>query len=164
MSRMAAVLRFVLFCIFFSIGASAIVLSILTDEIQQLYDGRAVLQKQQADNDKIAVLIDDYDGQIRFINQDPNVLQRLERSTFGTEPVAEDTAFPRASDERLEAARKALLEEMDTKQDSPTPGWLQRCTQPRFRQSLFIAGAGLVLITFIFFGTPAKIIKKSEPS
>lgn len=162
MSRMAAVLRFVLFCVFFSVGASAIVLAILTDELQQLYDGRAVLQSQQADNDKIAALIDDYDGQIKFINQDPNVLKRLERSTFGIEPVAEDTAFPRASDEWLEVARKALLEEMGTQQNSSVPpAWLERCTQPRFRQSLFIAGAGLVLITFIFFGTPAKIAKKS---
>ncbi|MCK4959920.1 MAG: hypothetical protein KAT00_10980, partial [Planctomycetes bacterium] len=155
----------VLFCVFFSVGASAIVLSILTDELQQLYDGRAVLQNQQADSDRIAALIDDYDGQIRFINEDPNVLKRLEHATFGTEPVAEDTAFPRASDERLEAARKALLEETDTQQDSSAPpAWLERCTQPRFRQSLFIAGAGLVLITFIFFGTPAKIAKKPEQS
>ncbi|HEG44416.1 MAG TPA: hypothetical protein ENH94_10245 [Phycisphaerales bacterium] len=163
MSRMAAIFRFILFCVFFSVGASAIVLSILTDELQQLYEGRAVLQSQQVDNDKIAALIDDYDGQIRFINQDPNVLKRLARSTFGTEPVVEDTAFPRASDERLEAARKALLEETDTQQDlSAGPQWLERCRQPRFRQSLFIAGAGLVLITFIFFGTPAKITKKPE--
>jgi hypothetical protein len=159
---MAAILRFILFCVFFSVGASAIVLAILAGELQQLYDGRAVLQSQQAGNDKIAILIDDYDGQIKFINQDPNVLKRLERSTFGTKPVAEDTAFPMASDEGLETARKALLEEMDTKRGSPTPEWLERSLQPKFRQSLFVAGAGLVLITFIFFGTPAKITKKQK--
>ena len=62
-----------------------------------------------------------------------------------------------------EELKKALLEETDTQQDPSTrPAWLERCRQPRFRQSLFIAGAGLVLITFIFFGTPAKIAKKSQ--
>jgi hypothetical protein len=80
---------------------------------------------------------------------------------FGTEPTAEDTAFPKASAEQLQAAQLALIDQIKDSTKSPaTPQWLTRTLEPRFRYSLFLAGAGLILITFIFFGSPAKISKK----
>lgn len=161
MTRMAAIFRFILFAVFFSVGASAVTLSIIADQIEQLYESRAVLAHQQAETEQLKSLIDDHIAQITVIQHDPNVLDRLEYSMFGTEPTAEDTAFPKASAEQLQAAQLALIDQIKDSTKSPaTPQWLTRTLEPRFRYSLFLAGAGLILITFIFFGSPAKISKK----
>jgi len=38
------------------------------------------------------------------------------------------------------------------------PEWLKRIKQPRRRFGLFLSGAGLILIAFIFFGPTRKIL------
>ena len=149
--------RYVLFCLFFAVGAGAVALSILADEVHNYYEGKSLLEKALADNEDIQFLTIEYEAQIDEIRNDPNILGRLRRVALGREPSAEDTAFPRASEELLTEAGAAVLE--DLRADLPAreiPKWVKRCSEPNVRRSLFFAGAGLVLVTFIFFGAPAK--------
>jgi hypothetical protein len=56
----------------------------------------------------------------------------------------------------LAVARKALVEQTDQEPaETPIPQWLQRCSEPVKRITLFIAGAGLVIISLVCF-TPEE--------
>ncbi len=163
MQNSATLLRFVLFCLFFTIGASAIVLSVLTDELVNYYRNRDLPNRIEADNQRIRDLSSRYDQQIQQIRTDPSLLQRLERITFRTTQSAGDnTIVPVASDEQLAAAREALLKNLESSdQPSQLPHWLVRMADEvngiKNRLMLFLAGMGLILVTFIFFGTPRYI-------
>jgi hypothetical protein len=158
MAKIAAVVQYILFCVFFAAGAGAIALSMLVEpEILDYYRNRALLSQIEADNEQIKSLTAKYDAQIREIRKDPNILSILEPITFGTEPVADDTAFPTASNEQLAAAEQVLLENLNRKPDEANiPQWVTRCAETKNRKVLFFAGSALILITFIFFGSPAK--------
>lgn len=154
MSRSSAILRFVLFCIFFSVGAGAIALSILADEIETYFANRRTYAQTLEANERIEKLIAEYEAQIEQIEQNPEILKKLERITFGAVEGEEDSEHPRAAVEQLAAARAALLEEIETeKEERAIDRWVGRIAEPKARMRLFFAGAGLVLITFMFFGT-----------
>ena len=149
--------RYVLFCLFFAVGAGAVALSILAEEMRDYYEGRNLLEKTSADNEDIKFLTIEYEAQIYEIRRDPNILGRLRRVALGREPSAEDTAFPKASEKLLTEAGAAVLADLRTSRPArEIPKWVKRCSEPNVRRSLFFAGAGLVLVTFIFFGAPAK--------
>ena len=149
--------RYVLFCLFFAVGTGAVALAVLADEISDYCQGRNLLEKTLADNEDIQFLTIEYEAQIHEIRKDPNIISRLERVTLGRQPGAEDTAFPRASEELLTEAGAAVLADLRTSRPArEIPKWVKRCSEPNVRRSLFFAGAGLILVTFIFFGAPAK--------
>lgn len=149
--------RYLLFCFFFAVGAGAVALAVLADEIREYCQGRNLLAKTLAENEDIQFLTIEYEAQIHEIRNDPNIVGRLRRVTLGREPGAEDTAFPRASEELLTEAGAAVLADLRTPRPArKIPTWAERISEPNIRYSLFFAGAGLVLVTFIFFGAPAK--------
>jgi len=152
-----AFIRTVLFYIFFAAGAGAVTLSILAEELKDYCNNKYLAVEKEAENEKIKRLTAEYDSQIKYIEQNPDVLSRLEHITLGTEPVAEDTAYPKVSDKQLAAAAEAILEQIES-QDKPDPvaKWVRRCAEPNIRKSLFFAGTGLVLITFIFFAASSR--------
>jgi len=156
--------RYVLFCIFFAVGSGAVALAVLADEVRDYCEGRNLLAKTLADNEDIQFLTIEYEAQIDEIRNDPNIVGRLERVTLGRQGGAEDTAFPTASDELLSEAGKAVLADLRTGRPArKIPTWAERISEPNIRYSLFFAGAGLVLVTFIFFGAPAKKVAEHEP-
>lgn len=155
MQKLALTIRFVLFAVFFLAGASAIVLSILAEpDLKEYYQNRAALAEIQKQNEKIASLTNQYETLIRHIESEPNMLDRVIPLTFGYEPQAADTAFPQVRDRGLQAETEKLLEQIEnTPPVEPTPAWFVRILEPKIRRGLFLSGAGLVLITCIFFGT-----------
>jgi hypothetical protein len=155
--------RYVLFCLFFAVGTGAVALAVLADEIRDYCEGRNLLAKTLADNEDIKFLTIEYEAQIHEIRKDPNIVGRLERVALGRQPGEEDTAFPRASEKLLTEAGAAVL--ADLRADRPArqiPTWVERISEPNIRYSLFFAGAGLVLVTFIFFGAPAKKVAEDQ--
>ena len=156
--------RYVLFCLCFAIGTGAVALAVLADEIRDYCEGRNLLAKTLADNEDIQFLTIEYAAQIDEIRKDPNIVGRLERVTLGRQPGAEDTAFPTASEELLSEAGKAVLADLRTpRQARKIPKWVERISEPNIRYSLFFAGSGLVLVTFIFFGASAtKVLQDRE--
>jgi len=155
MRTAALFLRFVCFCIFFTIGAAAIVLSILIEpEIGTYYQNRLHLARIDEANARIRRLTEDYDTQIRNLREDPQRLVMLQAITFRQKPVTDGAVLPKASDEKLNAAKEALLREIAQQENQAlTPAWVLRVAEPRNRQVTFTAGAALVLTTFIFFGS-----------
>ncbi len=158
MAKGSAILRYLLFCIFFTAGAGAIALSILIDpEISNYYQNRLQLRQAEEGNVRMERLIAQYDAQIQQIERDPNLLGKLETFTFGHEPDSEGVILPKASKEELAAAKEALFAELDEQKDAQLiPQWVHRCGQTNNRRILFVAGCGLIVVTFIFFGTPHR--------
>jgi len=145
-------------------------LSILCDpELKEYYESRACLIEIQEQNKKIKDLTQKYETQIALIESEPNILERLSPLTFGHKPQAPDTAFPQADNETLRNQTEKLLSQIQKKPtENPVPNWLNRVRDSKTRRGLFGAGAGLILITFIFFfsnnktteETPTKKIKR----
>jgi hypothetical protein len=153
MYKLLLIIRFILFAVFFLVGSGAIVLSILCDpELKEYYQSRACLNEIQQQNEKIKILTQQYEAQIALIQSEPNILERLSPLTFGQKPQAPDTVFPQADNETLRHQTEKLLSQIqEIPTENPLPNWLNRILDTKTRRGLFGAGAGLILITFIFF-------------
>lgn len=163
MTKAGLVVRYVLFCVFFAVGLGAVVLSILVDEIEDFYESRAATVEVEQVNETMEGLVLDVEAQIERAKNDPASLERLKRVMLGVEPSAEDTVFPKATDEGVALAAAVLeraKETADTKEAVPV--WVARCMEQRYRWSLFVAGMGLVLITFLFFGSKVQADTEME--
>jgi hypothetical protein len=151
----------------FSIGAGTIAFSILLDpELSTYYRNRRALAQLEAENKRIEDLMAKYQMQIDLIHREPNILRRLEWVTFGKAYRPEAELPPEQLplyDKHLQETARAVLAEMETEPDQPSlPHWLQRCLQPNIRTALFLAGCGLVIVSFIFFGTPSMAENPSK--
>ncbi|RKY09422.1 MAG: hypothetical protein DRP66_02320 [Planctomycetota bacterium] len=158
MAKGSAILRYLLFCIFFTAGAGAVALSILIDpEISNYYQSRLQLRQVEEGNVRVKRLIAQYDAQIQQIEMDPNLLGKLQRFTFGHEPDLDGAILPKASEEELAAAKTALFAELNNQKGARlVPQWVHRCARTNNRRVLFVSGCGLLVITFIFFGAPRR--------
>jgi hypothetical protein len=149
-------IRMILFVVFFSIGAAALGISILCDDLVQYYRNKRELTVTQQSINRRKSWIADYDALLEQWEKDPNLVRRLAPAILGTEPEDANAIYPRATPEQLAAARKALAQDPNDQTEGPMlPGWLTRCSEPRRRMTLFISGSFLVLISFTCF-TPAK--------
>lgn len=158
MNKLALTIRFLLFTVFFLAGALAVVLAILAHpELYNYYHNRASLQELAAQNEKIRDLTDQYDARIALIESEPAILRRFSATAFNRKPEAPDTVFPDAAGQQLRAeTQKILKAELEPQPVDPLPPWLQRVILPKTRTALFLSGAALVILTFIFFGTPRQ--------
>jgi len=151
----------VLFLVFFGIGTASLSASILCDDLLQYYRNRHLLKAAEQYLERLESLNTDYDLLLRQLEKDPNLVKRIAPAALGIEPEDANAIYPRATAEQLAAARKALEEDQGNRQDEPcptlggVPKWLSRCSEPRRRITLFLAGTGLILISLICFG-PAK--------
>ena len=155
-------MRTLLFVVFFSIGAAALSVSVLCDDLVRYYRNRQLLKADEASFNRLESLNADYYAVLEQVKKDPNLLKRIAPAMLGTEPDDEETIYPKATAEQLGAARKVLTEDSDRQVNEPMiPVWLARCSKPPQRITLFLAGTFLILISFMFFG-PAKRTSQSE--
>jgi hypothetical protein len=150
------VIRTVAFIVFFSIGATVLAAILLCDDLVTLFYLKGLENQSQVNLNKIKSLITDYDIVLGQIEGNPKELARLAPATLGIEVNEPNTVYPRAAADKLAIARRALAEEPNrTEINQGVPPWLcLSCRWPR-RHILFISGATLVLIAFVFFG-PTK--------
>ena len=154
--RKQNILRMFLFVVFFSIGAGALSISILCDDLLQYYDNKRQMRLEEESLGQLVSLNADYDALLSQLEKDPDVVDRIAPAALGTEPAHTDAIYPKATAEQLAAARKALMESQSLQsKSSMIPNWLARCSEPYRRVILFSAGACLVLVSFVWFG-PAK--------
>ncbi len=145
-----------MFVVFFSIGAASLGISILCDDLVQYYRNKRLLKVTQQSLIRLESLNEDYDALLEQLEKNPNLVKRLAPATLGTEPEDTNAVYPRATPEQLAAARQALTQDPNDLSATPTlPHWLTRCSEPRRRITLFIAGSFLILISFTCF-TPAR--------
>lgn len=156
MSKNTATVRYILFCSFFALGAGAIAFSLLTPEILNYCRNKELVKQINITNEKIKSLTDQYESQIQLIKNEPNILTRLRTVTLGQSPESSDTAYPKLSNQQLTAAAKAILSEPSAPLSQPKgPEWIQRCAKKNAAITLFFAGAGLIIVAFVFFTAPA---------
>ena len=156
-------IRMILFVVFFSIGAASLGISILCDDIVQLYRNKRLLNVTQQSLNRLESLNTDYDVLLEQLEKDPNLIKRLAPATLRTKPEDANAVYPRATPEQLAAARKALAQDPNEQSEGPMlPNWLTRCSEPRRRITLFIAGSFLVLISFTCFAPTKKPPEKEK--
>ncbi len=161
MTKTQAFIRYIFFCIFFAIGIAAIFLSIKADEIFSLYESSSLHEQTVAANERLVNLNSEYDMQLETIENDPNIIVRLKGLELGQQPQRKETVFPEAPDEIIAIAKEALRNDDNLKPaESAIPQWASRIAEPKVRSGLFFAGAALVLVSFVCFGTVSR--KKRE--
>ena len=163
------VIRIVAFVVFFSVGVAVLSAMALCDNFLEYYYYKGLLDQTENRLEKLESLNADYDSLLSQFEGNPNELARLAPATLGIEANEPNTAYPRATTSKLAAARRALAEEPNqTTMIQGVPPWLGLCCQWPRRHILFISGAILVLISFVFFGptkTPSHTmtVKSSQP-
>lgn len=155
MSRSQNILRTLLFVVFFSIGTAALAGAILRDDLLRYYRNKQLLRSAEETLSWLESLNADYDALLKQLKENPALLERIAPATLGTEPNEPNTVYPKATAEQLDAARKVLAEDLEQQSRAEMPDWIARCSEPSKRTILFLAGALLILISFICFG-PAK--------
>ena len=156
------ILRVFLFVVFFSVGAAALSISILCEDLLGYYRNRQLLETAEESLSRLKTLNADYDALLEQLQTDANTVRRIAPVTLGVEPADANTAYPRASAEQLAAAKKVLTEDSGGEvAGQAVPEWLGRCCGSPQRVILSLAGALLVLVSFIWFG-PAKRTEQLE--
>lgn len=132
-------------------------LSFLAGEIKDNYQSIDKLKHTEDDNKKLRQLIVTYEKQIAAAENDPEMLKRLQKKILRTGELQEDAALPQAPEDLIKLARKALSEnDRIAAAPSKLRKYIERSAEKRNRMGLFYSGAALILIAFIFFGTPKK--------
>ena len=148
------ILRTLLFVILFSIGAAALSISLLCDDLLQYYRNKQLLKAAEVSLNRLKSLNTDYDLLLQRLEEDPNLIERIVPAILGTEREDKDTIYPKLTPEQLNAARKALTEDPNQQfPESMIPDWLRRCSELRRRIMLFLSGAVLILISLVWFGS-----------
>jgi hypothetical protein len=143
----------VFFCLFVGAGLAALTASILTDELLELYLYKLEIKKNEKTNQRLQKLTAEYESVLKQIADDPNILARLAGVGLGAEPNSVDTAYPKVPEHTRLAAEKILRgQQSDIEAPSP-PAWLTRCNKPLPRMIIFFCSVGLIIVSFICFGT-----------
>ena len=146
------VIHFLLFLVFFSIGAAALGGAVLCDDLILYCQNRQLVKDAERSLERLDSLNGEYDALLEQLENDPNLLKRIAPATLGTEPEDPNAIYPKARARELALARKALVEQAgQAPPEEAVPRWLQRCSEPSRKLGLFVAGAGLVLISLVFF-------------
>ena len=156
-------LRSILFAVFFVVGASALTAVLLYPDMVQHYKNKQHYKALQESNIHLDELSIDYDMLTYQLLTDPNLVERIRIATLGKEPNTTDTAYPRPTAEQLAVATQALNKQTQNQPPAPElPKWITRCQSPALRATLFIAGVGLILISFICFNAPKNRSKQTD--
>jgi hypothetical protein len=150
------VLHFLFFVVFFSVGAATLGGAVLCDDLILYCQNQQLLSEAELSLERLDSLNREYDALLVQLEKDPNLLKRIAPATLGTEPEDPNAVYPKAKARELALARKALIDLAgEDQQEDPVPAWLQRCSEPSRKLGLFVAGAGLVLVSLVFF-TPKQ--------
>jgi hypothetical protein len=162
MQKSQGIFHFLLFVLFFGAGAVALGSAVLCDDLIQYCQNRQLVKEAQLSIERLESLNEEYDALLADLERDPNLLKRIAPATLGTEPADPCAVYPRAKARELAFARKALLEQAGrTPAKAAVPRWLERCNEPRRKIALFIAGAGLILISLVFFTSDSPSAKRN---
>ena len=140
-----------MFILFFSIGASALGLSVLCDDLIRYYRNVQLREAAQKAKEKLETFNEDYGSLLENIEQDPNFIRRIAPAVSGSEYLDSNAAYPRATAQELAAARKIIGDPNEENTEPVIPAWLSRCSDPQKRMILFVSGIVLMLISFVSF-------------
>ncbi|MCJ7729547.1 MAG: hypothetical protein MUO27_06695 [Sedimentisphaerales bacterium] len=150
------IIQTLLFAIFLSVGAATLGVSILVDDLLQYYHNRQLLETAQKNLQRLESLNIDYDALLQRLKTDAGFVKCIAPAIVGSEPPDTNAIYPKATVEQLAAAQEVLSEDLARQNTQPmVPKWLRRSSPPWRRAVLFLAGASLILISFVSF-SPVK--------
>jgi hypothetical protein len=150
--RRQGIFHLFFFVIFFSIGAVSLGMAVLCDDFVQYCHNKYLVKEAELSVQRLQALNADYDGLLEQLEKNPDLLKRIAPVTLGTRPADPCAIYPKARAEELAVARKALVAQSEQEPtEASIPAWLLRCSEPTKRITLFIAGAGLILISLVCF-------------
>ncbi|MFC1762637.1 hypothetical protein ACFL6U_11225 [Planctomycetota bacterium] len=149
---MKDVIRVFLFALLFGVGAGALSLTVLSDDLHEYYTKRRALARAEIMLENLQQLNVDYDALLVRIESNPEELKRLAPVVLGTELGEPNSVIPAVGLQQRMVARQALAAQQETRNLPDIPTWLRRIRTPRRRLGLFLSGGALVLISFIWFG------------
>ena len=153
----ASAMKDILFIVFFTIGATALCGAILSQELVRYFENIQLLEESTESVEKLESLISDYDELLKQRQDDPNLIKRAIAITMGVDINEPDTVYPKLTANELQAARITLARQQQEKdKKTAVPQLLLRCNEPQRRLGLFLAGASLVLVSFVCFNPGKK--------
>lgn len=163
MARKITILRAVVFTIFFGTGLAALAVSLLADEMLSQCITKEQLRRAEKTNEKLEAVSGDYDAVFERIETDSNIIQRLARVTLGTASEDDQDVYPKVSKEQRRVAERVVSEIYPAEPEGRAgPDWMVRCREPWGRTVLFLAGGGLIIVSFTCFGSKAKAAERGE--
>jgi hypothetical protein len=148
--------RALFFSLFSAIGIFSLAMATLGPEWKNLYKVKSATKQVEQSNDRIEQLLEDHEVLIGRINKDPEMLKRLAPVTLGETSKDANQPDVKITADTLYRAKEALAEASDEENpkgsEQEIPAWLQRATSDQSRMVLFVAGGGLVLVSFVCFG------------
>jgi hypothetical protein len=146
------ILRFLVFCVFFTAGAVALGGAVLCDDFIQYCRNQHLLRQADLSIRRLQALNADYDALLEQLESNPDLFKRIAPVTLGTRLADSNAIYPRARAQELAIARKALTDQANEQPaEAAIPLWLQRSSEPAKRIVLFVAGASLILISMVCF-------------
>ncbi|MHC4187697.1 MAG: hypothetical protein ACYSRQ_05845, partial [Planctomycetota bacterium] len=95
--EMKKFIRFFWFVIFFSVGAGALSLSILTTDLMHYYQNKHLLKQSHDYHTQLESLNTDYDILLQQLENDPNIIKRIAPATLGTGPADTESISPKVT-------------------------------------------------------------------
>ena len=145
------IIRAFFFMVFFGIGAAAMGITILSEDLVEYYSNRHLAKSAKESLDRAKAINKDYDDVLKELEQDPNNIKRIAPAVIGAQYQDANAVYPEATAKQLAAARKALEDPNEEMSEPTIPKWLSRCSEPRKRTVLFFSGVALILISFVCF-------------
>lgn len=152
MKIISDIARIAFFMLFFSIGAAAMGLSVLCEDLVKYYSNVELTESAQQSIEKLDNLNEAYDSILQNLEDDPNIYRRIAAPAIGSQYLDENAIYPKTAARQLAAARKALADPNDEEvAELAMPTWLSRCSEPHKRMTLFISGVALICVSFVCF-------------
>jgi hypothetical protein len=94
------------------------------------------------------------------------MLKRIAPLTLGEKVKDANQPDVKMTADTLDRAKEALAESSDEENpkasEQEVPAWLQRATLDNSRMVLYVAGAGLVLVSFVCFGAKKEEVTSGK--
>ena len=88
------IVHFLLFVVFFSIGAAALVGAVLCNDLIQYCQNRQLVKEAEHSLERLDSLNKEYDALLEQLENDPNLLKRIAPATLGTQPEDPNAISP----------------------------------------------------------------------
>ena len=150
------IIRIPLFVLFFSIGASALGLSVLCEDLVRYFRNVQVRESARQAKEKLEILNEDYGSVIKNISEDPNYITRIAPVVGGSQYKDPNAILPKETAQEMAAARRAFGQEQQYEIEPVLPEWLSRSCETEKRLILFFSGIALMMISFVCF-RPLKV-------
>jgi len=155
--RTQVLIRALLFAVFFAVGAAVFSISVLSNDLLGYCRNKQLLGIAEESTEQLKALDGDYSALLERLQAEPDIIRHIAPATLGAAPADANAVYPTASAQQLADLRKALEDRESGGAVRPQlPSWLVWCSSRTGRLILFLFGGFLIVVSFVWFGSPAR--------